>query len=185
MTISASLLRLIADGKPRSMDEMERESGLSHRQVERFVQSMRKGGDLCLAPRQYVLTEKGIARAGRTAAKEKRIAKEKAELAARIAARAAAKLKPIGRPPLPPAEQQAAKEANALSRRRKHAADRLAKLALKAAERDAAEKKKQAELDAELAFMHRIVEASTETDAVIAETVRMQPALHAVWGAPA
>lgn len=183
MTITATLLSLVSDGKPRSARQLEMESGLTHRQVERFIQTMRKGGDLCLAPRQYELTEKGIVRAGRVVAKEKRIAKEAAALAARVAARAEAKLKPIGRPPNPPEMQRAARETNAMRRRQKHAADRLEKLTRKAAERAAAEAQKQAEQDAELKFMHSLVAASTDADPVIAETLRAQPALQSAWGA--
>lgn len=184
-TITTTLLSLIADGKPRSLDQMSEESGLPRRQVELFIQSMQDGRYVRLAPRQFELTSTGLARAARVVAREKLAAQERTELLARIAARAAAKLKPVGRPPNPPEVQRAAKETNAMRRRQKHAADRLEKMTRKAAERAAAEAQKQAEQDAELKFMHSLVTANTDADPVIAETLRAQPALQSVWGAMA
>jgi hypothetical protein len=183
MTITTTLLSLIADGKPRSLDQMSEESGLPRRQVELFIQSMQDGRYVRLAPRQFELTATGLARAARVVAREKLAAQERTELLARIAARAAAKLKPVGRPPGSPEQQRAAKENNALRRRQKHQADRLARLAAKAAERAAAEAKKEFELDAELEFSHSIVAAPAVSDSIVSTAVQSRPAIQAVWGA--
>lgn len=185
MTITAKLLSLIADGKPRSLDQMAKESGLPRRQVELFIQSMQEGRYVRLAPRQFELTPRGLERASRVVAREKRAAKERAELLERIAARAAAKLKPRGRPRMTEEARAAAKEANALARRRKHEADRLGRLRKKSAERAAEEAQRLFDRDAELEFVHNIVEAGACLDPLISETVRAQPALHAAWGAMA
>lgn len=185
MNATLKLLALIADGKARTNEQLREESGLTARQIGDIVSEMRGRRFMRFAPVRYEITDAGLERVTRALAKAQRIAKVEAEKERRIALRAAAKMKPLGRPRMTAEERKATAEARNLAKKQQRIAARLALEAGRAARRAAAKEQEELARDAELAFVHSIVEAGAAPDPMIQQTLRMQPALQSAWGAMA
>lgn len=189
MNATLKLLALMADGQARTNDQLEEETGLKPAQIGAILYQMRGRRFMRFSPVRYEITETGLDRVARAQAREKKKAAAEAEKQRRIAARAAAAMKPIGRPRMTEEERRAIAGERRLRARQRRAAARLAlkqKVAAeRAAERAALEAQKEIEEAAELRFVHTIVEAGAEPDPMIEQAVRLQPALHSVWGAVA
>lgn len=180
MSQALTLLNMLAEGEPLTVNQMAQRSGYTVAQTHDALQSLRKRQAVRAMDTPYQMTKNGAEWLDQRTARIARLEKQRIEAAAAKAAVAARKaaLEQAGRGipgvrPMTDAEREAVRVARLDRRRERRQLDRLT-----------ASGRQEVE-DADLQLVQKIVAAPLESDPMILGIAQRQPALQAAWGAMA
>lgn len=180
MSQALTLLNMLAEGEPLTVNQMAQRSGYTVAQTHDALQSLRKRQAVSAMDTPYQMTKEGAEWLSSHTARLVRLERQRVEAAAAKAAVAARKaaLEQAGRGipgvrPMTDAEREAVRVARLDRRRERRQLDRLT-----------ASGRQEVE-DADLQLVQKIVAAPLESDPMILGIAQRQPALQSVWGAMA
>jgi len=169
MNATQIIFEVLCSGGAWSHEELQAKTGLPLDAIKGAMHVLRRRGHQAMEPTRYAATKSAKSHLAATILREER-------LAALRASKTAEKPRGIGRPRLP----EEVRLANDMARRRALVETRRKKR--QQARAEAAAATKQAQEDAELAVVRRIVAAPAVADSIVSTAVQSRPAIQAVWG---